>query len=140
MNGYLIGLDVHDKALEQDAPTHVRLAIGMIAVQIYHVAPPEIGQEVFTLVRNGERDFIESLAAGSFLLRDGEAGIDIPHLLFLAQRHVPQVSIAAPTTINSTGFRDELFFQHKGHHATEICFLQLTHLCQRHRDGLYLWQ
>ena len=140
MNGNLIGLDVHDEALEQNTPTHVRLTIRMIAVQIYHVAPPEIGQEVFALVRNGERDFIESTAAGSFLLRDGEAGIDIPHLLFLTQRHVPQVSIAAPTAINGTGFRDELFFQHEGHHTTEICFLQLTHLLQRHRDGLYLRQ
>ena len=140
MNGYLIGLDVHDEALEQDAPTYVWLAVRMIAVQIYHVAPPEIGQEVFTLVGNSERDFIKSSAAGSFLLRDGEARIDISHLLFLTQRHVPQVSTAAPTAINSTGFRNELFFQHEGHHATEICFLQLTHLRQWHRDGLYLRQ
>ena len=140
MNGHLVGLDVHDEALKQNAPTNVRFTVGMIAVQIYHVAPPEIGQEVFTLVRNSERDFIKSSAADSFLLRDGEARIDISHLLFLAQRHVPQVSIAAPTAINGTGFRDELLFQHEGHHTTEVRFLQLIHLRQRHRDGLYLWQ
>lgn len=112
----------------------------MIAVQVYHVAPSETGQRVFVLVRNDERDLIESTAAGSFLLRDDEADIGIPHLFFLTQRHVPQVSIAVPITIDGTDFRDELFFQHEGHRTIETCFLQLAHSLQRYRDGLYLWQ
>ena len=92
----LLRTHLRERGLKEQALAHVGFFVSFVGVEIDAVAGTEIGQEILTLVRNGERDDVVAAVGVVFhLIYNLEVGVDVAELLFFGERQVPKVGHAS---------------------------------------------
>ena len=89
MDDELGGCDLLERTLVEYATPHVWSLVLVVGVEIDHVSPSKVRQEIILLFGDKEREGVVASRAIRFFVNDAQTGKDIACLPLHAQWHVP---------------------------------------------------